>query len=529
MSDEDERYREGGTPGAERPTEGETARPWGRPEGDPGTTPPDPAGWWAPSGGNPWHARDAGGLPGGPAQPPGSGRGGEAVTGEGGSWVSDLPPHSAEWGGDPWSRGAPAASAAGGDPWRRNDQPGWPSGAWGPPQHGGPGSFSGSFAGRPTDTDTVGMPLRERRGPRGTLLIALFAVVGLLAGGLGSGLTLYLAGQRGADQAGGPVSLGQAPEGSEQRPKGSVAWVADRLLPSVVSIKVTRGNQVGTGSGFVIEGGYILTNHHVVAPAKDGAALGVTFHNGKKAPATIVGSNPTYDIAVLEPQGVSNLNPAPLGNSDNLVVGDRVVAIGSPLRLAGTVTAGIVSALDRTVVAGGQGGQASYINAIQTDAPINPGNSGGPLVNMRGKVVGVNAAIATLGGPFSGKSGSIGVGFAIPINKARQVAEQIINKGYSTHPIIGAYVDLSYQGRGARISTQTPNGDPVISPNGPADRAGLRPGDVIVSFNGERVRSGQELIVAIRSHQVGDTVRLTYRRGSQKHTVTLRLQAAGRN
>jgi putative serine protease PepD len=210
-------------------------------------------------------------------------------------------------------------------------------------------------------------------------------------------------------------------------------------------------------------------------------------------------------------------------------VGDPVIAIGSPLGLSGTVTSGIVSAKDRPVTAGDRSGDDSaYINAIQTDAAINPGNSGGPLVNLAGEVVGVNSAIATVGGGLlGGQSGNIGVGFAIPINQARRTVEQLINTGEAQFPIIGASLDSSFEGDGARIASQTsPDGTAPLVPGGPADRAGIEPGDVIVAIDDKVVADSSELIVAIRSRSPGDTVTLTIRRGGDEQEVEVTLGAS---
>jgi putative serine protease PepD len=202
-----------------------------------------------------------------------------------------------------------------------------------------------------------------------------------------------------------------------------------------------------------------------------------------------------------------------LGNSDGVVVGDLAIAIGSPLGLDGTVTAGIVSALNRPVTAGGQG-STSFINAIQTDAAINPGNSGGALVNAAGEVVGVNSAIATLG-DGTGQSGSIGLGFAIPINQVKRIGEELINTGSSTKPIIGVSLDQSYQGDGARVQE--------VTAGGPAEAAGLEAGDVIVEFDGQPVADATSLIVDIRSMQPGDEVSLSVQRGGSTEDLTITL------
>jgi putative serine protease PepD len=306
-----------------------------------------------------------------------------------------------------------------------------------------------------------------------------------------------------------------------------VAGVANRVLPSVVQIKVETDEGGGTGSGFVIDAnGLILTNNHVVRGA---AATGVdvSFQDGTTVPAQVVGSSVSYDLAVLKIDA-KDLKPLPLGNSDASVVGDPVIAIGSPLGLSGTVTSGIVSAKDRPVTAGrsGSGDDSSYINAIQTDAAINPGNSGGPLVNLDGEVIGVNSSIATLGGGLGEPGGNIGVGFAIPINQAQRTAAQIIDTGEAQFPVIGASLDSAYEGEGARIAPMpAPDGTPPIRPGGPADRAGLRPGDVVLAIDGKPVAGSRELIVAIRSKTPGDRITLTVRRdeggGEKEVEVTL--------
>lgn len=309
-----------------------------------------------------------------------------------------------------------------------------------------------------------------------------------------------------------------------ERPPGSVSDVASRVLPSVVSISIESFRGSGSGSGFVIRSdGYILTNNHVVASAADGGGrITVQFQNGKSLPATIVGRSATYDLAVVK-ISASGLKALSLGNSDNIVVGDSVIAIGAPLGLAGTVTTGIISAKNRAVTAGEDSGESSYINALQTDAAINPGNSGGPLVDATGAVIGVNSAIATLGSAFGGQSGSIGLGFAIPINQARRVADQLISEGKATHPIMGIALDQTYNGDGARITTSTFGSVAPITPGGPAARAGLQPGDVITELNGAPIKSADELIVAIRSKSPGDVVTVKYQRGSATRTAKVTL------
>ncbi|MEN9381049.1 MAG: hypothetical protein RIR99_883 [Actinomycetota bacterium] len=310
---------------------------------------------------------------------------------------------------------------------------------------------------------------------------------------------------------------------SIERPPGSVADIAQRVLPSVVSISAESSSGGGTGTGFVIDStGYILTNNHVIADAAaDGGDIEVQLNDGTILQASIIGRDSSYDLAVLK-VNQTGLTALTFGDSDDVAVGDSVIAIGSPLGLSGTVTLGIVSAKDRAVTAGESAGDSSFINAIQTDAAINPGNSGGPLVNSAGAVIGVNSAIATLGSSsLSSQSGSIGLGFAIPINQARKTAEQLIKNGKATYPVVGVSVDMQYAGDGAKIA-DTSN---AILPGGPASKAGLRAGDLIVKFDGRTITTPEELIVAIRSKNVGDKVVIEYKRAGKPFTTSLTLTA----
>jgi putative serine protease PepD len=364
----------------------------------------------------------------------------------------------------------------------------------------------------------------RRRGPRLGLLVALAVVLSLLAGLLGGALGFALADRVDDNNPVDPsVVLTQSEAGESVRPSNSIAGIASTALPAVVSIAVSGPSGDGTGSGFILRAdGYILTNNHVIESAAGGGEIVVNFNDGSKADATIVGRDPAYDLAVIKVDK-TGLPVLPLGNSDNVVVGDAVVAVGSPLGLSGTVTAGIVSALDRPVTAGGSGSsETSFINAIQTDAAINPGNSGGPLLNAAGRVIGINSAIATLGGSES-QTGSIGVGFAIPVNQAKITAEQIIQTGTSTKPVIGVTVDLAYTGPGARVSVTNPDGATGVVEGGPADQAGIQPGDIILEVNGRTVNGADEFIVAIRAQQPGDVVELTVQRNGQESTVKVTL------
>ena len=282
----------------------------------------------------------------------------------------------------------------------------------------------------------------------------------------------------------------------------SVKAVAAAATPSVVSVDVTTATGGDTGSGSIIRTNattsYILTNNHVVDAAVGGAGtISVEFNNGDITPATIVGRDTIYDLAVLKVQ-LGNLPVIAFGDSSKLSIGDPVVAIGSPLGLASTVTSGIVSALNRPVTTGNVGAE-SYIDAIQTDAAINPGNSGGALLDSQGRIVGVNSAIASLSSGSA--SGSIGLGFSIPINEAKRVANEIIDTGSSTRPVLGVYFDGTYTGVGARVAK--------LSVGEGADAAGIPVGSIIRSIDGFRITDEVACIVRIRSYAPGSTVSVT--------------------
>ncbi|MFE6917866.1 S1C family serine protease [Streptomyces rubiginosohelvolus] len=367
---------------------------------------------------------------------------------------------------------------------------------------------------------------RKRRGGAfvGVLLLAL------VASGIGGGVGAYI------ERNGGltTVELPQAGRDNGDRAPDSVAGIAASALPSVVTLHVSGTAESGTGTGFVLDGqGHILTNNHVVAPAGSSGDITVTFSTGETASAELVGKDSGYDLAVVRVRGVSGLKPLPLGNSDNVRVGDPVVAIGAPFDLSNTVTSGIISAKQRPITAGGEkgdGSDISYVDALQTDAPINPGNSGGPLVDSKAHVIGINSAIRAADsgqGPESGgQSGSIGLGFAIPINQGKRVAEELISTGKATHPVIGVTLDMKYTGDGAKVGTKDADGGPAVAKDGPADKAGIESGDVITQVEGQRVHSGEELIVKIRAHRPGDDLDLKLTRGGKERTVTLKLGSA---
>jgi putative serine protease PepD len=394
-----------------------------------------------------------------------------------------------------------------------------------------PGSNGASANGIPADHDAK--PAAQGRlggrlaGSRLLVVIPVIAVTSALVGGLIGGFV----GSRPLTGTQPSYSLGTTAPALTNRPADSVAGIVARVLPSVVMIKV-NGDE-GTGSGFIISGGYIVTNNHVVT--LDGAvshsSLQVVFNGGQTASARLVGADPYSDIAVLRLAQPARLPALSLGNSASTEVGDPVVAFGSPLGLANTVTSGIVSAVSRPVQpsidSSGNGPQV-YYDAIQTDAPINPGNSGGPLVNAQGQVIGMNAEIDTLGAdPVSGvQSGSIGLGFAIPVNQVRIVATELIQTGRAAHSVIGALVNTDYAGNGAQIAPSRSGSAPSVTSGGPAAQAGLQPGDVIIRFAGQPITDATALLDAIRSEQPGTRVSVTFIRSGTTHTADITLGSA---
>ena len=332
----------------------------------------------------------------------------------------------------------------------------------------------------------------------GGKLLAGVALVALLVGGIAGGAVGYLTGGSSNGPVGNALDAPKPAQQTGNAPAGSVESVAQKLSPSVVELQVSGQQEAGEGSGFVIStDGYILTNNHVVEVAANGGQIQAVFQDGKKAAAKVVGRDPTTDIAVVKVDGVSNLTPVEIGRSDDLRVGQPVVAIGSPFELAGTVTSGIVSSLHRPVRAGGgQGGQETVMDAVQTDAAINPGNSGGPLANMAGQVIGINSAIyspqSASGGQGQGgsQSGNVGIGFAIPIDQARRTADTIIKTGQAVQTYIGAQVTDAPQG-GAKLG--------AITPGSPADKAGLKSGDIVTKIDDRNIDTSDTLVAAIRT------------------------------
>jgi putative serine protease PepD len=346
--------------------------------------------------------------------------------------------------------------------------------------------------------------------------LALLGVLALLIGAAGGLLARVTA--DGAASLTEPGAVLTPLTEARERPPGSVADIAARVVPAVVSIEVRVGDQGGTGSGVVIDAaGFVLTNNHVIAPAAEveGAQIETVFSDGTRTPAGIVGRDPETDLAVLR-VGVVNPVVAQIGSSAGLAVGDGVLAIGSPLGLAGTVTEGIVSAVDRPVRLGDSGGVPAVIDAVQTDAAINPGNSGGPLVDATGAVVGINTAISSIG---AGEGGSIGLSFAIPIDDARVIAEELIRTGTVRHAELGV--------NARSVEDDTSSGAQVenVQGGGAAEAAGILVGDVIVVL-GERTISGaDELEVAVREYEPGTTVPVQLVREGRPLTVSVVLSS----
>ncbi|MCW2582529.1 MAG: Peptidase and chymotrypsin/Hap, partial [Klenkia sp.] len=349
----------------------------------------------------------------------------------------------------------------------------------------------------------------------------------LIGGGAGAGVVSLT----------GPDSAGTAPAASAQsvvitdpQDATSATAAAAAAAPSVVTVYVSGGSESGSGSGVVLtEDGYVLTNNHVVTldSSTSAATVQVRTADGTLYDASVVGTDPSSDLAVVELAGAGGLTPATFADSDDVQVGDLAVAIGAPLGLSNTVTDGIISATDRAVATGSDTDQ-TVIDALQTDAAINPGNSGGALVDAAGQVVGINTAIASVAaaevpGQQSTQSGNIGVGFAIPSNTAQRVAEEIIDDGSASHALLGVSAQTaasgdSQVGEGAEVSQ--------VQSGGPAAAAGLETGDVITAVGDRAITTSTELTAAVRSSSPGEQVTLTVRRGDSTSTVDVTLGTA---
>ena len=399
----------------------------------------------------------------------------------------------------------------------------YPSGGSAYPQFGAPGTHQGTSPGPNWPfgpQPQAAAPTAPKPKRRGLALVALTALVVGTAGGVG-GAAVYSAtspSTSNTPSVTAPLNGNQAAPTSA--PDGSVQAAAAKVLPSVVKIAVATSQGEATGSGIVIsKDGLIVTNNHVVAAAGPGAQIVVMLNNGRTVPATIKGTDPLTDLAVIH-AAATDLTPAALGQSGKLAVGQGVVAIGSPFGLEATVTSGIVSALNRPVTSGDQQQDSTTVfPAIQTDAAINPGNSGGALIDLAGQVVGINSAIKTAGGSGQSEGGNIGLGFAIPIDQAKPIIDELVAKGKATHARLGVTVGDAQSSdgltNGARLGE--------VTSGGAADKAGLQAGDVVTAVDGKAIASGDALVAAVRSHRPGDQVKLTITRNGKSQTVTATL------
>ncbi len=393
------------------------------------------------------------------------------------------------------------------------------------PQHyGGHGGHGGGTPPPAWAAPTPVAPGPKQPKQRGAGFVALVTVLALIVGGVAGlgGAALYGALTKDDD----PISSLQDDTGSDEAaPTGQVEKVAKAVLPSTTQINVTGGGQAGSGTGIIMSSdGEILTNNHVVEAAANGGSITVSFSDGTNAKAEIVGRDPKTDLAVIKAEGKTGLKPAKFGKSSDLKVGQEVVAIGSPFGLESTVTQGIVSALNRPVASSdGSGANATVFPAVQTDAAINPGNSGGPLVDLAGRVIGINSAIRS-GGSSGGSAGSIGLGFAIPVDLAKNVAERLVKGEKVEHAQIGITVSPAVSsdditGVGAEVER--------VASGSAGDKAGIKKGDVITSVNGDPIGSSNALVASIRAYQPGEKVTLTVRSGDETKKVEVTLDSDG--
>jgi putative serine protease PepD len=418
---------------------------------------------------------------------------------------------------------------------RTSAQPQYPAYSAGGPSHTAPPPAAFS-----QPTTTTPQPRSTRRFAElgaASLLAAVLASTGTYAvthddGGSSSLVSPSSSGQT----SGGETTSAPVVQANPTAPNWSVT--AGVVAPSVVAITVTGSSASGQGSGVILDAkGHILTNNHVVAAGGTGSQLSVTLNDKRTFDATVVGTDPSTDLAVIKLTAApSDLRPIAVGNSKALKIGDPTMAVGNPLGLAGTVTTGIVSALNRPVTTSDQSadptqqstGEAVVTNAIQTSAAINPGNSGGALVNGSGQLIGINSAIASLSsGGSSSASGNIGIGFAIPVNEARFIAGQLIANGKATHPYVGVaskdgFVNDGNAKRAAAVLTS-------VVPGTPADKAGLRTGDAIIAIDTNPVDGSLSLVAQVREHAVGDKVTLKIIRDGQRRDLTATLVAKPTN
>ncbi|WP_239098474.1 S1C family serine protease, partial [Micromonospora qiuiae] len=463
-----------------------------------------------------------------PSAPPVSGQPGQPAWAPAGQhpYQAGQPGSAPPYPGAPWYAGqsgwtgSPQPTSPGGQPGYPGPHAGYPGG----PRTGYPGASPTGYPGGPATgypggppTGYPGQPAPWTPAPSSGVRPARIAKF------VGAGVAVFAL-MLGSGVAGGSLALALSDGGGITRTYSAAPVIDSADLPRIAAsvqdsvVSISTGS--GEGSGVVLTAdGFVLTNNHVIASAGGGASVRVFFIDGTNAQAQVVGTDPKTDLAVLKASGVRDLKPATFGDSDAMQVGDQVLALGSPLGLQGSVTAGILSARDRTIQAGGGQqlpGQAvsSISGLLQTDAPINPGNSGGALVNTRGEVIGINTAIATAG---QGNTGNIGVGFAIPSNKAKDVADKLQRGEKISHPSLGVSV------------SNAPDGGAVINnanPGSAAERAGLQRGDVITRFGDKAINDANDLVGAVQAGKVGDQVEVTFQRNGAEATTTVTLAEA---
>ncbi|TQN37697.1 putative serine protease PepD [Blastococcus colisei] len=391
-----------------------------------------------------------------------------------------------------------------------------------PPSYPGYGGYPAPAA---TETPAAATPASRSAGRLRVGLAGLVAGA-LIGGGAGAGVAVLV------DDPARPSSTGAAAESvviENPETATTASAAAAKAAPSVVTVYVASNAGSGSGSGVVLtEDGYVLTNNHVVAGGGGSAAVQVRTADGTLYDATVVGTEPAADLAVLRLEGAQNLTPATFADSDDVQVGDVAVAIGAPLGLSNTVTDGIISATDRAVATGSTQDDATVLDAIQTDAAINPGNSGGALVNGAGEVIGINTAIATVASGVPGsqsQSGNIGVGFAIPSNTAERIAKEIIETGAATQALLGVRAFTAADDTNGEVGTGAEIDS--VEPGSAAAEAGLQPGDVVTAVGDRPVTTSTELTAAIRSKAPGEAVELTVRRGNQERSAEVTLGSTG--
>jgi putative serine protease PepD len=391
-----------------------------------------------------------------------------------------------------------------------------------------PSTTSNPWATAPQPTPPPAPQRSRGRAGFAAAVVAGALVVGAAAGvGGAAAYEATMGGTTAADASAEPSSAQVVDTGDSPAADGSVEDVANHVLPSVVKIDVATSQGEGSGSGIILSSdGQILTNNHVVEGAGEGGRITVSFSDGSHADATVLGTDPLTDTAVIQAEDVSGLTPATMGRSGNVDVGEEVVAIGSPFGLDATVTSGIVSALNRPVNVGTDtAGNATVYPAIQTDAAINPGNSGGPLVDMEGHVVGINSSIRSSGSSYT-QAGSIGLGFAIPIDDVLEIVDQLSNGETPTHARLGIGVtDAATTSTAVQITDGAVVGE--ITDGSAAAEAGLARGDVITKVDDHEITSADSLIATIRSYRPGDEVTLTFQRDDEEQTTTVTLESDG--